>query len=349
MADELTTALSGLEFNPLETDYGIVTKGLASALPSLINPYGSVGSNLGIALGGTLLTSLLGYQARKEAFDLGLQTQQYANQMSALTTPEARTDFLAALPSEAVSSGIGGRLSALSRALGQQEASQKAMIGQEVAKREALAKFELGDLGTQLYERDIQKKIREYGALRSAQGGGKSEKDWFETLSKPQQDAIRSTRGKVSELRALAQQFRDTDATAIGIQAGRQVAGSKVDLAMSKMDSLVPTVARLMGEVGNLSIFDQEQMIKATVGGRLSGSQSIAARLDQLATAAERMSLEAMKTAKLTSERGGDALIAAMEGRTDTTPPPLAVSPQDQLLLSKGFTRGPNGGWIPPR
>lgn len=350
MADELTNALAGLEYTPLETGYGLGAQGIAQALPNLVNPYASPLQNLGVTLGGALVASLLGYQAKKEAFDLGLQTQKYANQMVALTTPEARTDFLAALPSEAIGSGVGGRLSALSRALTQQEALQKTAIGQEIAKQEALAKFQLGDLGTKLYEREVQKKIREYNALRDAQrGGGKQEKDWFETLSKPQQDAIRSTRGKVAELRQLANQFRQTEANAIGINVGKQIAGSKVDLAVAKMNSLVPTVARLMGEVGALSTFDQEQMIKATLGGRTSGSQSIAARLDQLASAAERMSLEAIKTAKLTSEKGGDALLAAMSGNVDTTPPPVINTPQDEILISRGFTRGPNGGWIPPR
>lgn len=125
MADELTNALAGLQYTPLDTGWGLGAQGVAQALPNLVNPYASPMQNLGVTLGGALVASLLGYQARKEAFDMGLQTQQYANQMAALTTPEARTDFLAALPSEAVSSGVGGRLSALSRALAQQEALQK--------------------------------------------------------------------------------------------------------------------------------------------------------------------------------------------------------------------------------
>jgi len=159
MADELTNALAGLQYTPLDTGWGLGAQGVAQALPSLVNPYASPMQNLGVTLGGALVASLLGYQARKEAFDMGLQTQQYANQMAALTTPEARTDFLAALPSEAVGSGVGGRLSALSRALAQQELLQKTAIGQEVAKQKALAEFELGPEGTKLFNRKAQAEL----------------------------------------------------------------------------------------------------------------------------------------------------------------------------------------------
>lgn len=141
MADELTTALSGLEFNPLETDYGIVTKGLASALPSLINPYGSVGSNLGIALGGTLLTSLLGYQARKEASQNTLDVMTYANQLQQLQQPQERTDFIKSIDDAAAQ----GRLATLATALNARELNAKMKVeeavGLETGKIKALQAF----------------------------------------------------------------------------------------------------------------------------------------------------------------------------------------------------------------
>jgi hypothetical protein len=168
MADELTNALAGLQFSPMDTGYGIGARGVAQALPTLVNPYANPLQNLGVTLGGALVASLLGYQAQKESFDMGLQTQQYANQMQALTTPQARTDFLAALPSEAISSGVGGRLSTLSRALAQQETLQKTAIGQEIAKQKALAEFELGPLGTQLFERKSQGEVLRQGAITNA-------------------------------------------------------------------------------------------------------------------------------------------------------------------------------------
>jgi hypothetical protein len=141
MADELTTALSGLEFNPLETDYGIVTKGLASALPSLINPYGSVGSNLGIALGGTLLTSLLGYQARKEASQNTLDVMTYANQLQQLQQPQERTDFIKSIDDAAAQ----GRLATLATALNARELNAKMKVeeavGLETGKLKAIQSF----------------------------------------------------------------------------------------------------------------------------------------------------------------------------------------------------------------
>jgi hypothetical protein len=358
MADNtLIDALGNLQFSANDTGWGLGANAVAQSLPTLVNPYSSPLQNLGITLGGALISSLLGYQAKKEAFDLGLQTMKYADQMQALPSPEARTAFIEALPTDAVGSGVAGRLTSLASALGQQEALQKAVIGQEIAKQEALAKFQLGDLGTKLYERDIQKKIREYAALRAAQGGsgggGKQEEDWYKSIPAQKRTAIAETEGRVSELRDLANQFRETGSNAIQLQAGSLVPGSKQDLAIAKMNSLVPTVARLMSEVGNLSEFDQAQMVKATLGGKTSGSESIAKRLDQLASAAERMAAESLKSFKIASQQGGDALLASLTTpkTTDTTPPPsTTVEPTaaERELMAAGWTRGPGGGWKAP-
>lgn len=175
MADELTNALGGLQFAPVETGWGIGAQGVAQALPTLVNPYASPLQNLGVTLGGALVASLLGYQAKKEAFDLGLQTQQYANQMQTLTTPQARTDFLAALPSKAVSSGVGGRLSALSQALNKQNTLQNLLIEQEKAKLVALEPIksdierskELGIPYNELGKFDEERKARRQALLAS--------------------------------------------------------------------------------------------------------------------------------------------------------------------------------------
>jgi hypothetical protein len=168
MADPtLSSALSGLQFAPVETGWGIGAQGVAQALPLMQNPYANPLQNLGVTLGGALVASLLGYQSRKEAFDLGLQSQNYANQMMVMQTPAERTAFLETLPSDAINSGIGGRLSTLSTALGQQEALQKALIGQEVAKKQALAEFELGDVGTKVFERQQKADLDKALALAS--------------------------------------------------------------------------------------------------------------------------------------------------------------------------------------
>ncbi len=167
MADlDYTSALGDLNFAPAENYYGIGAQSIAQALPSLTNPYASPLSNLGVTLGGALVASLLGYQARKEANDLSLQTQRYANQLLRAETPEARVSFLESLPSDVLESGVGTRLSRLSTALAQQQAVQNALIGQEVAKKKALAEFELGPEGSKLFERQQTAELQKALALR---------------------------------------------------------------------------------------------------------------------------------------------------------------------------------------
>jgi hypothetical protein len=177
MADtELIDALSGLDYAPVETGWGIGAQSIAQALPSLTNPYASPISNLGVTLGGALVASLLGYQARKEAFDMGLQTQKYANQLMRLETPEARTSFLEALPSDVAGTAISGRLGRLSTALGRQQALQNALLGQEKRRLETLAPLEVDiarakELGVSLpglRELDQQRKEQRAALLTGA-------------------------------------------------------------------------------------------------------------------------------------------------------------------------------------
>ena len=64
--------LDSLSYRPIETGYGIAAQGVASALPNLVNPYGSNFGNFASVLGGALVSGLLGYQARKAADERNL-------------------------------------------------------------------------------------------------------------------------------------------------------------------------------------------------------------------------------------------------------------------------------------
>lgn len=88
--DTLISGLSGLQFSGLENPYGLGATTLAASLPKLVNPVGSVGTNLGIALGGTLLTALMGYQAQKTAADLTSRATQVGMNIFKAQTPEER-------------------------------------------------------------------------------------------------------------------------------------------------------------------------------------------------------------------------------------------------------------------
>ena len=97
MADELLNALLGLRQAPAETGYGIATRGVGAALPLAINPYGSPGANVGIALGGTLLASILGGMAKNSAAEETAARSALAQQL--LAAPEnARAAIVADKP-----------------------------------------------------------------------------------------------------------------------------------------------------------------------------------------------------------------------------------------------------------
>ena len=64
---DLFQALMSTQMSPGDTPYGAGAKTLASATPYLVNPYGSVGSNLGITAGAGLLSALLGGLAQNDA------------------------------------------------------------------------------------------------------------------------------------------------------------------------------------------------------------------------------------------------------------------------------------------
>ncbi|NBW10165.1 MAG: hypothetical protein EBR82_19265 [Caulobacteraceae bacterium] len=89
-SDTLISGLSGLQFSGLDNPYGLGASTLAASLPKLINPVGNVGTNLGIALGGTLLTALMGYQAQKTAADLTSRATQVGMDILAAPNVEQR-------------------------------------------------------------------------------------------------------------------------------------------------------------------------------------------------------------------------------------------------------------------
>ena len=85
---EIAAALSGLNISPLDTPYGLGANVIAKSLPNLYNPYASVGSNLGVTLGGALLAGLLGYQAKQQAREQNIALQPLVTEAFQATTPE---------------------------------------------------------------------------------------------------------------------------------------------------------------------------------------------------------------------------------------------------------------------
>lgn len=165
MADELTNALAGLEYTPLETGYGLGAQGIAQALPNLVNPYASPLQNLGVTLGGALVASLLGYQAKKEAAQDTLGLMTYANQLQSLPSASERTDYIKTIDNPLYQ----GRLATLATALNTRELESKLKlneaIGLETGKMKALQSFYNTPEGIATREFEL-KKIREEAEAR---------------------------------------------------------------------------------------------------------------------------------------------------------------------------------------
>lgn len=314
MADGLAGALAGLNYTPQETAYGIAGGALNQLTPQIITPYTSTGRAVGIGLGSILLQSLLGYQARQEAVQQSLETNRLANQLMTFETPEQRTGFIEQLPS-------GGfldpreRLLTLATALNQQETARKAKAAEKLAEMTAGYEAQLGVEGTKVFEREQNALLNRALALRAPTGGGAgkvsavAEKDWFDKLPAAQKVAFGSVNSQVAALRELAQQYRALGVNAVGYNLEKQIPGSAADLAESKLQTLVPSTVKMLGDTGNLSQQEQENVKKATLGGRLSGSESIAARLEQLADMAESKTIASLEQFKTGYTQGGDVLL----------------------------------------
>lgn len=128
--EDLYGALSGLQYSPMETPWGTAAGALATSAPNLINPYGSTGQALGIALGSTLLTSLLGYQARQQAAEQSLQAARLGTSLLGAATPQERLSIIESAPDAMMQNkllGVNTQLLAQERlvnALRQQKAAE---------------------------------------------------------------------------------------------------------------------------------------------------------------------------------------------------------------------------------
>lgn len=242
MADLLTESLAGLQTNPMETGYGVALQGLGAVTPQLINPYGSTGQAIGIGLGSILIQSLLGYQARQSALQDTLQANSLANQMIQLQTPQERTSFIEGLN---VDPRIGGRLANLSTVLTQQELARKAKAADILQELQTKAQFETSPLGSELYQREIDKQA----AIQKAVTDRVLESERLKQGNKLDEEAQRlrrefNTRPEVKGYSKLR------DAAAV-IQLAEQdpSAVSSMELAKRAVHLIEPGLAALQGEV----------------------------------------------------------------------------------------------------
>ena len=328
MADSLYEALAGLQASPAETPYGIASQSLAATTPQLFTPYTSPGAAVGIGLGSVLLQSLLGYQAKQSALENTLQANSLANQMLKMQTPEQRTSFLGGLD---VSPDIGSRLSTLSTALTQQELARKTAAANKLLELETAANFQLGPKGTELFKREQDAEIAKAAAQRKAA----EPKDAWESIGKEDQTKLVTAKGQIAELRDLANKFRTLDSYALSKGIASLSPSSETSLAIARMNILVPSTARLMGEVGNLAQQEQDRLIKSTLGDWRSGTETIAKRLEQLANSASNIVENKLSSYQTAAKYGIEGLKQELQA-TRKQPEPV---PTNDVEQRKAFLR----------
>jgi len=283
----LEEALAGLNYTGADTGYGIAAQTLNQVTPQLINPYGSTGQAVGIGLGSILLQSLLGYQARQQASQDTLELNSLANQLMTKATPEARTEFIGGVSDPMYQ----GRLSALSTALMQQEATRKAKAAEKLLELETGAQFQTSPQGialaNELARREGEKEIAalksvsnylsgEEGpavlesqrALSRAKGAGVTER--METL----QGFINERQDKGFQ-QPTGQQYKEAT-TAARLGTNLQALKKEIEeLSYAQVKTMIETGISPKGKPGLVARFEQVQQMyrNPEFGATLTGNE----------------------------------------------------------------------------
>ena len=338
MAGEtLQDSLSGLRFSGADNSWGLGASALASSLPALINPRSSVGRNIAIGLGGTLLTALLGYQARQQASEDTIATMDYGNQILKMTNPDDRLALAKSVGEQ--DSQRGAKLATLVNALGAQETiaglnnqvKQADMIRDvEQARLIAVANQDLllGEQGTAIFNREnqaaqnraiqvqtaMQDRALAEQAARAAAKPAASSIDWFKNVGQEQLGSLAGAKGTTAAMLQIATVFKKLNLNPLEFQSAVNIAGTKANLAYSELAALIPRIVRLGSATGAMSDMEEKRIMSATIGNMSSGTASIAERIEALSASALTMAGERAKTFdKMFKPVGGASLYDTLE------------------------------------
>jgi hypothetical protein len=220
--EDLYNALSALQYSPMDNPYGQAAGTIASATPGLINPYGSTGQAIGIALGGTLISSLLGYQARQEAAQQSLESARLGTSLLGAITPQDRLGIIERTPDASMQSKLLGLNSQL---LGQErlvEALRQQKLAEAPIEIDIKRAQELGVSLPELAQIDKERSARRAGLLAqttssatTAMPGGATDllatPETYEYLTKPEREALKFKQDaevkKTEQVDALRKEF----------------------------------------------------------------------------------------------------------------------------------------------
>jgi hypothetical protein len=324
MAGEtLQDSLSGLRFSGADNAYGLGASTLASSLPALINPRSSVGRNLAIGLGGTLLTALLGYQARQQASEDTIATMGYGNQILGAASPEEQFAIATAVEDTQQKAKLLTLVNALKtnetvNKLNNQVKQADMIRDVEQARliAEANQGLQLGEQGTAIFNREnqaaqdralqVQTAMQDRAlAMQAARAAAKpapssvaapSSIAWFKDISPGQLEPLVTAKGTTVEMLQLASDFEKLKQNALEFQSTVNIAGTPANLAYSRLAAIIPRIVRLGGATGAMSDMEEKRIMSATIGNMSSGTASIAERIKGLTVSALNMAGERAKS-----------------------------------------------------
>ena len=151
-----------MSFGVGDTLAGSLGAGLGAATPTMISPYASTGTAIGVGLGSILLQSLLGYQARQQAAERTLELNRLSTSLLGMKDAQERSDFIGTLGD--TDPLVLGRLGSLSGALAGQEIQQQRALDLERQKQMLGYELELSPEAQQVADLKQERKIAEIKA-----------------------------------------------------------------------------------------------------------------------------------------------------------------------------------------
>jgi hypothetical protein len=283
---DLYSALSGLNYSPMDNNWALGAQAVGAGLPTLYNPNQGAGTNFGIAFGGALLQGLLGFQARRQAAEDSIAANQLGLKLLQATTPEARLQIAQSAPDVEMQS----RLLGLNTQLQTQSQLTDQLINQEMLKRKALsdiglteernkmnqlAEFELSDLG----RKQAQRKLEDLIALEQAKRIPTSGVD--PDVKKQDQQIARYSQMAGN----IADRVEALNMSAPEFEIQRRIPGSEAELVYSLIQGNLANFARLGGNTAQISDVDRNDQFNSLFGpevpglGRVTGTTAIANRI----------------------------------------------------------------------
>jgi len=336
-----------MSFQPGETLLGSLGQGIGRATPELINPYMSTGAAVGISLGSVLLQSLLGYQARQQAAERTLELNRLSTALTSLPTAQERSQYLQGLGD--TDPLVLGRLGSLAGALTNQELQQKQLLDLERSKKMLGLEVQASPIGQELAQQEQERQVEliraknaldlqtKFGVATPEEVPQRIEQERINKLmGVGTRDKIADAQGQLGVLNDIAQDFRKLDKTAVGYQIDKQIPGSESDLAFGRLQANLSSTVRLLGEVGVLTDKDIQRIESALIGSRLSGTETIANKIEQTVKDAQMKLDNKIDQYQKLATSGIEALKSStQEGATSTdkTSQLQAIQEQNAALL----------------